>query len=81
LVYCPPAGSRAYASGSNVARIASASPAASARWYSATTSGSRRSGSAWSTGGRCAWRRVSGQEQLHADDRIRIGDTEFRYEP
>jgi len=26
-------------------------------------------------------RRVSGQEQLHADDRIRIGDTEFRYEP
>jgi hypothetical protein len=26
-------------------------------------------------------RRVDGQEQLHADDRIRIGDTEFRYEP
>jgi pSer/pThr/pTyr-binding forkhead associated (FHA) protein len=26
-------------------------------------------------------RRVEGQEVLHADDRIRIGDTEFRYEP
>jgi hypothetical protein len=26
-------------------------------------------------------RRVDGQELLHADDRIRIGDTEFRYEP
>jgi FHA domain len=26
-------------------------------------------------------RRVSTQEQLRADDRIRIGDTEFRYEP
>jgi hypothetical protein len=25
--------------------------------------------------------RVDGQEPLHADDRIRIGDTEFRYEP
>jgi hypothetical protein len=26
-------------------------------------------------------RRVEGQEVLNADDRIRIGDTEFRYEP
>jgi hypothetical protein len=26
-------------------------------------------------------RRVDGQEPLHRDDRIRIGDTEFRYEP
>ena len=26
-------------------------------------------------------RRVSTQELLRADDRIRIGDTEFRYEP
>ena len=26
-------------------------------------------------------RRVSTQELLHPDDRIRIGDTEFRYEP
>jgi FHA domain len=26
-------------------------------------------------------RRVSAQEPLHADDRIQIGDTEFRYEP
>jgi hypothetical protein len=25
--------------------------------------------------------RVDGQEALHRDDRIRIGDTEFRYEP
>ena len=25
--------------------------------------------------------RVTGQERLHLDDRIRIGDTEFRYEP
>jgi pSer/pThr/pTyr-binding forkhead associated (FHA) protein len=25
--------------------------------------------------------RVDGQEPLHRDDRIRIGDTEFRYEP
>jgi FHA domain-containing protein len=25
--------------------------------------------------------RVAGQEQLHRDDRIQIGDTEFRYEP
>jgi hypothetical protein len=25
--------------------------------------------------------RVAGQERLHLDDRIRIGDTEFRYEP
>jgi pSer/pThr/pTyr-binding forkhead associated (FHA) protein len=25
--------------------------------------------------------RVEGQEPLQADDRIRIGDTEFRYEP
>jgi predicted component of type VI protein secretion system len=25
--------------------------------------------------------RVTGQEPLHRDDRIRIGDTEFRYEP
>jgi pSer/pThr/pTyr-binding forkhead associated (FHA) protein len=25
--------------------------------------------------------RVEGQEALQADDRIRIGDTEFRYEP
>jgi FHA domain len=26
-------------------------------------------------------RRVAGQEPLNADDRIQIGDTEFRYEP
>jgi FHA domain len=26
-------------------------------------------------------RRVEGQEVLHADDRIQIGDTEFRFEP